>query len=93
MIAHLDEGRTVQFGFTDNGSIHKSDLIIDSIHNDFLEVALDPDSNFVTFTPPYSGRYYVSIQSTVPGTYQLGVSGDGQPHQGFADTSFCDFIL
>lgn len=93
VIAHLDEGRTVQFGFTDNGSIPKSDLIIDSIHNDFLEVALDPDSNFVTFTPPYSGRYYVSIKSTVPGTYQLGVSGDGQPHQGFADTSFCDFIL
>ena len=91
--AYLDAGRTVQFGITNNGTLGREDVRIVEIRNDVMNLALEPNSDFVTFTAPYSGKYYLYMLSTEPGSVEIGVSGDGSPHQGFQEQIFCDFIV
>ena len=79
----LDEGRFVQFGFSGSGSLDRSDgITIKEIRNDFNHVVTAPNSDFVTFAAPYASTFYLLLEGSATGTYNLGVSGDGTPHTG-----------
>ena len=85
----LDAGRAVQFGFSGAGSLDAENIVVKAIYDQCDEEAspvATPDANlptnFVNFTAPAYGTYYLLLEGSAAGTYHLGVSGDGIPHTG-----------
>ena len=78
----LDADRDVQFGFSGSGSLDRSNITIKAIYNDFGHQVTAPNSNFVTFAAPYASTFYLLLEGSAAGSYNLGVSGDGTPHTG-----------